>query len=69
MCCLTQRDIAGAVTVFIHTNPFRDAPQYSRTLTVPMHNPSSDTRVVVFSTQQRCSTSFTTQDSTTRRPG
>lgn len=43
----TQSSVAGAVTVFIQTNPFRDMPQYSQARTVPMPHPTSDTRRVL----------------------
>lgn len=40
-----QASLAGAVQVFIRTNPFKpDAPQYQRGLIVPLAAPSDDTR-------------------------
>lgn len=39
-----QGSVAGMVQVFIRTSPFRDnAPQYSKTLTIPLPTPSDDT--------------------------
>lgn len=39
-----QGDEAGAVTVMIRTNPFKPtAPQYQRTVTVPLASPTADT--------------------------
>ena len=32
---------------FIRTSPFRDAPQFSRSITVPLRYPSADTAVIV----------------------
>lgn len=43
-----QHSAAGAMQVFIHTSPFRtDDPQYSRSVTVPLSRPTSDTTVLV----------------------
>jgi DNA polymerase V len=43
-----QRSHAGQVLVFVHTNPFRRGePQYSRSATVPLRRPTSDTAVIV----------------------
>ncbi len=42
-----QGSLAGQVLVFIHTSPFRNGPQYSRSITVPLRRPSSDTADLV----------------------
>ncbi len=42
-----QGSLAGQVLVFIHTSPFRQGPQYSRSITVPLRRPSADTSVIV----------------------
>jgi DNA polymerase V len=42
-----QESLAGQVMVFIRTSPFRQDPQYSRSMTVPLRRPSSDTAVIV----------------------
>jgi DNA polymerase V len=42
-----QSSLAGQVLVFIRTSPFRQDPQYSRSMTVPLRRPSSDTAVIV----------------------
>lgn len=40
-----QNFVAGAVQVHVRTNPFKPKePQYQRTVTVPLPNPTSDTR-------------------------
>lgn len=40
-----QHSVAGAVQVFIRTNPFKDEhPQYQAGVTVPLPSPTSDTR-------------------------
>jgi len=40
-----QASLAGAVQVYIQTNPFKETvPQYSQSLTVPVPTPTSDTR-------------------------
>ena len=40
-----QHSVAGAVQVFIRTNPFKDEhPQYQAGVTVPLVSPTSDTR-------------------------
>ncbi|MBC9073419.1 DUF4113 domain-containing protein [Thauera sp. CAU 1555] len=46
---LRQQDcVAGALTVMIRTNPFKpEAPQYQRSVTVPLTCPTDDTRVLV----------------------
>ena len=42
-----QDSLAGAVQVHIRTNPFKPtAPQYQRTVTAPLPEPSADTRVL-----------------------
>ena len=38
---------AGQISVFIHTSPFRQGPQYSRSATVPLRWPMSDTPLLV----------------------
>ena len=42
-----QSSLAHQVLCFIRTSPFRDDPQYSRSITVPLRRPSSDTAVIV----------------------
>lgn len=42
-----QSSQAGQVLVFIRTSPFRQCPQYSRSVTVPLRRPSSDTAAVI----------------------
>lgn len=40
-----QNSVAGAVQVHVRTNPFKPKePQYQRTVTIPLPNPTSDTR-------------------------
>ncbi len=42
-----QHSVAGAVQVFIRTNPFKPKePQYHRSVTIPLPEPSADTRVL-----------------------
>ncbi|PKO70914.1 MAG: DNA polymerase V subunit UmuC [Betaproteobacteria bacterium HGW-Betaproteobacteria-14] len=42
-----QGSVAGAVQVYVRTNPFKeDHPQYQRGLTVPLPDPSDDTRLL-----------------------
>ncbi len=42
-----QGSLAGAVQVYIRTNPFKeDHPQYQRGLTVPLPEPADDTRLL-----------------------
>ena len=42
-----QDSLAGAVQVYIRTNPFKPKePQYQRTVTLPLPEPTSDTRVL-----------------------
>lgn len=44
----SQNSAAGTLQVFIHTSPFRtDDPQYSRSVTVPLSRPTSDTNILV----------------------
>lgn len=38
-----QGSLAGMVQVYVRTNPFKDAPQYQRALTVPLSRASDDT--------------------------
>ena len=42
-----QGSLAGQVLVFVRTSPFRQEPQYSRFITVPLRRPSSDTGILV----------------------
>lgn len=43
-----QASLAGAVQVYIRTNPFKEKnPQYSQSITIPMSSPTSDTRPLV----------------------
>jgi DNA polymerase V len=42
-----QSGLAGQVLCFIRTNPFRQAAQYSRSMTVPLRRPSADTALIV----------------------
>lgn len=43
-----QDSICGAIQVFVQTNPFREQdPQYSNSITIPLPNESSDTRLLV----------------------
>ena len=43
-----QASLAGAVQVYIRTNPFREKdPQYSQSITIPISSPTSDTRLLV----------------------
>lgn len=42
-----QSSQAGQVLVFIRTSPFRQCPQYSRSVTVPLRRPSADTAPIV----------------------
>ena len=42
-----QGSVAGQVVCFIRTSPFRSDPQYSRSVSVPLRRPSSDTSVLV----------------------
>ncbi len=42
-----QQSVAGALQVYIRTNPFKpDQPQYQRGLTLPLPAPSADTRTL-----------------------
>jgi DNA polymerase V len=38
---------AGQVLTFVRTSPFRDDPQYSRSIVVPLRRPTSDTTRIV----------------------
>jgi DNA polymerase V len=42
-----QNSLAGQVLCFIRTSPFRQDAQYSRSITVPLRRPSSDTGIIV----------------------
>jgi len=43
-----QHSICDAIQVFVTTNPFREQdPQYSNSITIPLPNTSSDTRLLV----------------------
>ena len=42
-----QSSLAHQVLCFIRTSPFRDDPQYSRSITLPLRRPSADTLVIV----------------------
>lgn len=43
-----QQSLAGALTVFIRTNPFvQKEPQYQRSMTIPLLDATADTRVMV----------------------
>jgi len=42
-----QGSLAALVLVFIRTSPFRKDPQYSRSITVPMRRPTSDTAAIL----------------------
>jgi DNA polymerase V len=42
-----QGSLAGAVHVFVHTSPFREGPQYSRSVNVPLRRPTCDTHLLV----------------------
>ena len=42
-----QSGLANQVMCFIRTSPFRDDPQYSRAITVPLRRPTSDTGFLV----------------------
>lgn len=42
-----QGSVASQVLTFIHTSPFRNEPQYSRSITTPLRKPTSDTRLIV----------------------
>jgi DNA polymerase V len=41
-----QTSAAGQVLVFIRTSPFRQTPQYSHSLVVPLRRPTADTTVI-----------------------
>ena len=42
-----QGSLAGQVLIFVRTSPFRQEPQYSRSITVPLRRPSADTGILV----------------------
>lgn len=42
-----QQSHTAHVLVFIHTSPYRRGPQYARSITVPLHRPTSDTVPIV----------------------
>lgn len=42
-----QSGVAGDVLVFIRTSPFRQSPQYSRSIVVPLGTPTSDSAAIV----------------------
>ena len=42
-----QNSLASHISVFIHTSPFRPPPHYSRSTTVPLRRPTSDTHQLV----------------------
>lgn len=49
----TQQCEAGAVTVMIRTNSFKpEEPQYQRTVTLPLAEPSADTRALLIAAHQ-----------------
>jgi len=41
-----QAGVTGQVLVFIRTSPFRQTPQYSRSLVVPLRRPTADTAAI-----------------------
>jgi DNA polymerase V len=43
----SQSSVAGQVVCFVRTSPFRDDPQYSKSVSVPLRRPSADTGVLV----------------------
>ena len=46
------RETREAIQVFVQTDPFREQdPQYSNSITVPLPNASSDTRLLVHAAQ------------------
>lgn len=44
-----QRSIAGVITVFLMTNPHKDLPQYSNSISVRIHNPTDYTPLLISS--------------------
>ncbi len=43
-----QQSTCDAIKIFVHTNPFREKdPQYSNSITIPLPNASSDTRLLI----------------------
>lgn len=45
---LRQQDgMARSISIWLETNPFKDTPQYSRSVTIPLPAPSDDTRQLI----------------------
>jgi DNA polymerase V len=45
---LRQQDgMARSLSIWLETNPFKDTPQYSRSVTIPLPAPSDDTRQLI----------------------
>jgi len=42
-----QKSLAGKVLVFIHTSPFREGPQYSRSVVIPLRRATADTNLLI----------------------
>lgn len=42
-----QGGVARSLAVWLETNPFKDTPQYSRSVTIPLPEPSDDTRQLI----------------------
>lgn len=42
----SQRGAAASVLVFVRTSPFRQGPQYSRSIVVPLRRPTADSRLL-----------------------
>lgn len=42
-----QSSLAGQILVFAHTSPFRPGPRFSRSVVVPLRQPTADTRLLV----------------------
>jgi DNA polymerase V len=42
-----QKSLAAKVLVFIHTSPFREGPQYSRSVVIPLRRPTADTNLLI----------------------
>lgn len=53
-----QRSVCGAVHVFVQTNPFRQDPQYSNGLTVPLIEPTDDNRILAGAALQGLATIY-----------
>lgn len=47
-----QHSLAGAVLVFVRTSPFRRPPQYSRSVVIPLTQPTQDTARLLRATLQ-----------------